>query len=120
MPAEHADKKSLYITHLPDDAVDDAWEHFRQALMPLHSAGKLGAVFFQFPDWFTNRRDNREYLDTLPHRLPDYQIAVEFRHVSWLDGDSADKTLKQLEQSHAATDACPPRRRISWRAIHRS
>jgi uncharacterized protein YecE (DUF72 family) len=97
VPSEHADKKSIYITHLPDDAVDDAWEHFRQALMPLHSAGKLGAVFFQFPDWFTNRRDNREYLDTLPERLPDYQIAVEFRHGSWLDGDSADKTLKQLE-----------------------
>ena len=97
VPAEHADKKSIYLSHLPDDAVDDAWEHFRSALMPLHSAGKLGAVFFQFPQWFTNRRDNREYLDQLSERLPDYQLAVEFRHASWLDGDSAAKTLKQLE-----------------------
>jgi len=94
---EHADKKSIYISHLPQAAQDAAWERFRQALMPLHSAGKLGAVFFQFPQWFTNRRDNREYLDTLPGRLPDYQVAVEFRHHSWLDGDSAAKTLKQLE-----------------------
>ena len=98
IPAEHAEKKSIYISHLPDDAADDAWEHFRTALMPLHSAGKLGAVFFQFPQWFTNRRDNREYLDQLPERLPDYQLAVEFRHGSWLDGDSAGKTLKQLER----------------------
>ena len=98
VPAEHADKKSIYLSHLPPDVVDEAFERFRTALMPLHSAGKLGAVFFQFPQWFTNRRDNREYLDTLPERLPDYQIAVEFRHGSWLDGDSADKTLGQLER----------------------
>ena len=98
IPAEHAAKKSVYLSHLPYDAADEAFERFRAALMPLHSAGKLGAVFFQFPQWFTNRRDNREYLDTLPQRLPDYQVAVEFRHVSWLDGDSAAKTLGQLER----------------------
>jgi uncharacterized protein YecE (DUF72 family) len=98
VPDEHAAKKSVYLSHLPDAAVDAAFEHFREALMPLHSAGKLGAVFFQFPQWFTNRRDNREYLDTLPGRLPDYQIAVEFRHGSWLEDDSGPKTLSQLER----------------------
>ena len=95
---EHADKKSIYLSHLPEAMVDESFERFRRALMPLHSAGKLGAVFFQFPQYFTNRRDNREFLDALPGRLPDYQIAVEFRHHSWLDGDSADKTFKQLER----------------------
>ena len=98
IPAEHADAKSIYLSHLPADVADDAFERFRTALMPLHSAGKLGAVFFQFPQWFTNRRDNREYLDTLPARLPDYQLAVEFRHASWMEGDSAAKTLGQLER----------------------
>lgn len=97
IPADHADAKSVYLSHLPEDAVDEAFERFRAALMPLHSAGKLGAVFFQFPQWFTNRRDNREYLDQLPQRLGDYQVAVEFRHHSWLDGDSQRKTLDQLE-----------------------
>ena len=98
LPAEHAEAKSVYLSHLPDAAVDLAFEHFRQALMPLHSAGKLGAVFLQFPQWFTNRRDNRAYLDGLPERLPDYQLAVEFRHRSWLEDDSAAKTLAQLER----------------------
>jgi uncharacterized protein YecE (DUF72 family) len=46
--------------------------------MPLHSAGRLGAVFFQFPQWSTNRSDKRRFLDALPDRLPDYQLAVEF------------------------------------------
>ena len=88
----------MYLSHLPADAVDRAWEHFADALLPLHSAGKLGAVFFQFPEYFTNRRDNRAYLDELAERLPEYQVAVEFRHKSWLEGDSAAKTFGQLER----------------------
>jgi uncharacterized protein YecE (DUF72 family) len=91
-------KQSVYLSALPDDAVARAFEHVHSALAPLYSAGKLGAVFFQFPKWFTNRRDNRAYLDSLPDRLPDYPIAVEFRHESWLSGDSAPKTLGQLER----------------------
>jgi uncharacterized protein YecE (DUF72 family) len=98
VPDEHAGKRSVYLSHLPDHAVDRAFAHFAEALRPLYSAGKLGAVFFQFPPWFTNRRDNRRFLDALSDRLPDYDIAVEFRHRSWLDGDSAARTLDQLER----------------------
>ena len=107
VPAEHKDKKSVYLSHLPPEAVDLAWERFSDALYPLHSAGKLGAVFFQFPEYFTNRRDNRAYLDQLPERLPGYQLAVEFRHGSWMEGDSRAKTLGQLERlglSYVAVD----------------
>src|SRR5436305_524000 len=39
-----ADKKNVYREQLPDEAVDEVWQRFRDALMPLHSAGKLGAV----------------------------------------------------------------------------
>jgi uncharacterized protein YecE (DUF72 family) len=96
IPAEHRDKRSTYLSHLPAGAVDRAFEHFREALMPLHSAGKLGGVFCQFPPWFTNNREHRPYLESLPARLPDYQVAVEFRHRSWLDGESAARTLDML------------------------
>lgn len=97
LPSEHAEKRSIYLSHLPDEAADLAFERFSEALRPLYSAGKLGAVFFQFPKWFTNRRDNRRFLDSLKDRLPEYDKAVEFRHASWLSDDSRDKTLKQLE-----------------------
>ena len=102
IPPEHAGKKSLYLSHLPADLADEAFERFRVALMPLHSAGKLGAVFFQFPQWFTARRDNRTYLEALPGRLPDYQLAVEFRHASWLDEDTRNKTLSLLREAGLA------------------
>jgi uncharacterized protein YecE (DUF72 family) len=99
---EHAGKKSIYLSQLPDAAVDLAFERFAEALLPLHSAGKLGAVFFQFPKWFTNRRDNRRFLDSLKDRMPEYDKAVEFRHASWLSEDSCPKTLKQLENQGLA------------------
>jgi uncharacterized protein YecE (DUF72 family) len=98
LSAEAEGKKNVYLSHLPEPAVERAFERFVEALAPLYSAGKLGAVFFQFPKWFTNRRENRRYLDALPDRLPGHPIAVEFRHASWMDGDSATKTLDQLER----------------------
>lgn len=97
VPEEYREKRSVYLSHLPQAAVDRAWEHFREALMPLHSAGKLGAVVFQFPPWFRPSRASREHLMTLPERLPDYQVAVEFRHGSWLREEDAERTLRFLE-----------------------
>ncbi len=65
--------------------------------MPLHSAGKLGAVFFQFPPWFRPSRRSRDYLASLQQRLPDYDIAVEFRHGSWMVDGEGERTLGLLE-----------------------
>jgi len=100
LPDEHRGKKNVYLHHLPEAAQDDAWERFRLALMPLHSAGKLGVVLFQFGPWFRPRKDNRDFLRALPGRLPDYDLAVEFRHGSWLatDDDRA-RTLDLLEKA---------------------
>jgi uncharacterized protein YecE (DUF72 family) len=105
LPAEHAERRSIYLSHLPATGVDLAFERFADALRPLHSAGKLGGVFLQFPKWFTNRRDNRAYLDSLSDRLPEYDVAVEFRHASWFSGESGPKTLRQLEK-HGLAYVC--------------
>ena len=45
-------KRFVYREDLPNEAVEEVWQRFRDALMPLHSAGKLGAILFQFPKWF--------------------------------------------------------------------
>lgn len=95
---EHRGKKRVYLTHLPDEAVERAFDNFRDALMPLHSAGKLGAVFFQFPPWFHPGRPAREFLEKLPERLPDYDIAVEFRNASWMGEGDRDRTLRLLRE----------------------
>lgn len=96
LPEDEAAKRSVYLSALPDEAVDLAWSHFEDALRPLHDAHKLGAVVFQFPPWFTARRASRAYLETLPGRLPDYQLAVELRHGSWMSDDDVERTLGLL------------------------
>ena len=96
LPDELADKKNVYREQLPDDVVDEVWQRFRDALMPLHSAGKLGAVLFQFPQWFVIGRKNKEYILEAAERLKDFRIAVEFRHKTWLEERNADETLSFL------------------------
>jgi uncharacterized protein YecE (DUF72 family) len=99
MREEAGEKGSVYAKNLPPKTVDAIWEMFRSALMPLHSAGKLGAVFFQFPEWFVPSIANKEVVSSLRERLPDYPIAVEFRRGSWMDPpDRAERTLAFLEE----------------------
>ncbi len=96
LPASERDKRTVYLSGLPEGLVDRAFEHVRDALLPLHSAGKLGAVFFQFPRWFTPRRETRRFLEQLSGRFPEYRVAVEFRHHSWLDERGRQRTLDLL------------------------
>src|SRR5207237_10798803 len=54
---ELVDKKHVYYKDLPADLQQDLWRRFRDALLPLDSAGKLGLVLFQFPPWFLPGRE---------------------------------------------------------------
>jgi uncharacterized protein YecE (DUF72 family) len=98
LPKETLDKKNVYREKLPPELVADVWSRFRDALMPLHSAGKLGAVLFQFPQWFIIGRRSKDYIVECKERLPDYRIAVEFRHKSWMEGPNKEETLAFLEE----------------------
>jgi uncharacterized protein YecE (DUF72 family) len=95
---EHAGKKNVYGTHVEPEAYDESWYRFADALTPLADAGKLGAVVFQWPPWFTAKRANREVLEDVRRRLEDLRIAVEFRHGSWLSDDDRDRTLDLLSK----------------------
>jgi uncharacterized protein YecE (DUF72 family) len=99
-------KRTVYVKDLPASVLDEIWEMFRSALMPLHSAGKLGAILFQFPEWFVPSRANKDYVASLASRLPDYQLMVEFRRKTWLDPSSAaERTLSFLSE-HGLAYVC--------------
>ncbi len=98
LPPELAEKRNLYRDHIPGQIVEEVWQRFHDALMPLHSAGKLGAVLFQFPQWFVIGRRSREYIVECAKRLKDFRIAVEFRHESWLSDRNREETLSFLEK----------------------
>ena len=87
----------LYPKDISTVVADLTWEMFRLALMPLHSAGKLGVIMFQFPQWFMPNRESKEYILSCRERLPDYDIGVEFRQATWFaDEDATRRTLEFL------------------------
>lgn len=89
-------KKNVYAKDLPSAVVNELWARYTRAVQPLAGAGKLGALHFQFPPWFTARRDSYAYLEKVRERLPEYTVAVEFRHKSWFAPDTADGVLQFL------------------------
>ena len=115
-------KRNIYAHHLPPDAVEEAWRRFAAALRPLHDAGRLGAVLFQYPRWFTPKKDNRRELEALRERMPDYRIAVEFRSPRWLaEARDRERTLGTLRGQRARASSASTRRRCrSCHACSRS
>ena len=102
LPAQLAEKKNVYRDKVPGAWADEVWSRFHEALFPLHSAGKLGSVLFQFPQWFFPGRESKDYIVECAQRLSDYQLAIEFRHGSWLSEKNAERTLAFLEEHRLA------------------
>ncbi len=89
-------KRNVYLKDLDQGVVDQVWERFCSALVPLHDAGKLGAVLFQFPQWFPIGKRNRHYILECKRRCEPYGFCVEFRNKTWLSDDNREETLDFL------------------------
>jgi uncharacterized protein YecE (DUF72 family) len=92
------DKKNIYPDALPEQAYEDLWSRFLSAFDPLVEAGKLGAILFQFPPWFTIRYANKQYILEVATRCRPLRIAVELRHESWFSGSNEKETLDFLRE----------------------
>jgi uncharacterized protein YecE (DUF72 family) len=100
------DKKNVYAKDLEPTVVDEVWERFLSALSPLQKAGKLGAVLFQFPQWFTLKRANKEYLLECKERAAPYRISVEFRSATWFRDEAATEETLDFLRSYALPFVC--------------
>lgn len=105
LPEEVNAKKNVYVRDLPRELQAEAFSRFAQALMPLHSAGKLGVVLFQLPPYVYPTRGSFGYLKWAAGELSEYQMAVEFRNGRWMDDEHAEDTLDFLER-HNMTYVC--------------
>src|SRR5438552_10469665 len=86
----------------------DEERDFMAALEPLRESGKLVAVHYQFPPWFTNKPSARDWLVTTRERHPDDTVAIEFRHRSWFTADAWPQTedlLRELDAVYVGVDA---------------
>jgi len=100
LPSELKEKSNLYLRDLPEELTNEIWQRFDRALLPLDSAGKLGVVLFQFPPWFYPGNEQREYILKCKESLPQYRIAIEFRHNSWLNEKNIERTLIFLRDNN--------------------
>jgi uncharacterized protein YecE (DUF72 family) len=80
----------------------EVFRRFLSALEPLRAAGKLGGLLFQFPSYVVYKDRSLDYLQWAREQLGDDEMLVEFRHVSWLDDEHRDETLRFLEELGAA------------------
>jgi uncharacterized protein YecE (DUF72 family) len=99
------DKRNLYLKDVDAAVVDQVWERFLAALQPLHDAGKLGAVLFQFPQWFPIGKRNKTYILECKRRCEPFGFCVEFRNKTWLSKENEAETLDFLT-SYAVPYVC--------------
>jgi uncharacterized protein YecE (DUF72 family) len=90
--------RNLYLRDVPAPVTEQVWQRFLDALRPLHEAGKLGAILFQFPQWFVIGRARKEYLLECKARCDPIKICVEFRNHTWLSDNNKDETLDFLRR----------------------
>lgn len=98
LPPEILDKRNVYQKHVPPEGLEIVWSMYRSVIRPLHQAGKLGLVLFQFPEWFPPTTEHMDYIASCKERLPDYRIAVEFRYRGWMDEEHQRQTLRFLRE----------------------
>jgi uncharacterized protein YecE (DUF72 family) len=98
LPRELTEKKRIYRKDMPAELLDAVYKQFREALEPLIDAGKLGAVFVQFPKWVFPSNEARDLILETRRRL-ELPIAVEFRHGSWFNEKNAERTIRFLQDN---------------------
>ncbi|WP_326823176.1 DUF72 domain-containing protein [Streptosporangium sp. NBC_01756] len=98
-------KRVVYLRDVAPEITEEVWQRFLGALGPLHEAGKLGAVLFQFPPWFPIGRDNRRYILECVRRCSPMRICVEFRNRTWMEQENRAETLGFLA-SHDIPYVC--------------
>jgi uncharacterized protein YecE (DUF72 family) len=110
IPDDVKEKPRFYPRDLPDEIVQGAWERFLLAMRPLHQASKLGALLFQFPEWFPPSRENRDYVvecgDRIEAVLPGVACAVEFRNEGWMRDEERQQRTLELLSEHGLSFVC--------------
>jgi uncharacterized protein YecE (DUF72 family) len=84
----------------------EVFRRFDFSVQPLREAGKLKALHFQFPPWFTRKPEHLEWVQFCREFFPDDILAVEFRHHSWFEGPARAETLAFLKRIRAVNVVC--------------
>ena len=79
---------------------------FKDSLQPYIEKNKLAMVLFQFPPWFSCKRENVDYLRWCKQEMDEIPCALEFRHQSWFAPLYKQKTLDFMKQENWIHSIC--------------
>ena len=99
LTSELQEKANIYYRDLPAELVDELWQRFESALLPLDTTGKLGVVLFQFPSWFYPGSQQLDYIEICKSKLQQYRLAMEFRNNVWLSERNRAATFDFLRRN---------------------
>ena len=87
-------RTGVHYEDLRPELLDALWNLFTEAIEPLRTSDKLGAVHFRFAPSFVCAPAQRKHLDDLRARLAEYTLSLEFQHESWFDDRHRQQTLE--------------------------
>lgn len=96
------DKAHVYPEDMGDDLVAEIGRRFRDSIAPLHAAGRLGVVLYQYPVWFPATPANRKAVTRIRELFPDARVAVEFRNATWMSEKNRERTFSLLRDEDLA------------------
>ena len=96
------ERRQLYAEDLPARSLDAALDRFLASIASVREFGKLGAVVFPFPSYFTPGPRALDYLEWLRGRGGDVPMAIELRHRDWVAGKQRDATMEFLSEHQLA------------------
>jgi len=82
-----------FVVKLPGKITHEAWKNgeiencvnkFLETIQPMIDEGRLKLLLAQFPYSFKFSRKNVEYIEKIREYFKDLDIAIEYRHRSWL------------------------------------
>lgn len=93
-------KRGFYYRDVTEPVKEELWRRFRDSLVPLRAAGKLGLVLLQYPAWVFPGPQSKDLILKAKEELAADSLAVEFRHHSWLDEKHRADTLRFLRENN--------------------
>jgi len=89
-----------------EEDLGQVFQRFAESVEPMRESGKLKALHFQFPPWFTCTEESREWVHFCREYFEQDLVAVEFRHNSWFLGSNREQTLSFLRRIQAINVIC--------------
>ena len=103
LPAPLRSASTVRADALPRELLDEVWRRFVAAVQPLQRAGKLGAILLQLPRTCQASPVNEQRVERFRSLGGTLDLAVEFRHASWVaDAARERRTLALLREQALA------------------